>query len=197
MPAKMHIPSGLPVFARAPLRALAAAAVMALAFGAQAENADRQQPLIFSADAARVDEARRLNTLSGNVEISKGTMVVRADRVEVRQTANGTQSATATGGPGGRAYFRQKREGLNEFIEGEAERIVYDGAQETVQFIGRATMRRLSGSSVTDQVSGATITYDSKTGVFQVLGGAGTASGTRGRVQGVITPRSEPEGAAR
>lgn len=174
------------------------AMALAMCAGAWAEKADRQQPLVFAADAARVDEARRLNVLSGNVEITKGTMVVRADQVEVRQSANGTQSATATGGPGGRAYFRQKREGLSEFIEGEAERVVYDGTQDTVQFIGRATMRRLSGSSVTDQVSGATITYDSKTGVFQVLGGGSAGGGgTRGRVQGVITPRSEPEGASR
>lgn len=190
-------PSGFPLSAPASRTLVWGVMALALCAGAWAEKADRQQPLVFAADAARVDEARRLNVLSGNVEITKGTMVVRADQVEVRQNPNGTQSATATGGPGGRAYFRQKREGLSEFIEGEAERVVYDGTQDTVQFVGRATMRRLSGSTVTDQVSGATITYDSRTGVFQVLGGTPGASGSRGRVQGVIAPRSEPEGASR
>lgn len=159
---------------------------------ARAEKADGAQPLIFSADAARVDEARRLNILSGNVEITKGSMVVRADRVEVRQNAGGSQTAVASGGSGGRAYFRQKREGLNEFIEGEALRITYDGAADTVLFAGRAVMRRLSGSSTSDQVSGDTITYDNKTGVFQVSGsGSATQGPSPGRVQGVITPRGD------
>lgn len=158
---------------------------------AWAERADRAQPLVFAADAARVDEARRLNILSGNVEITKGSMVVRADRVEVRQNSSGSQSAVATGGAGGRAYFRQKREGVNEFIEGEALRITYDGDSDTVLFAGRAVMRRLSGSTAADQVSGESITYDNKTGVFQVAGSAGTPGGAKGRVQGVITPRAD------
>src|SRR5574343_1037318 len=124
------------------------------ASGAHAETADRFQPLNFAADAARVEDKQRLNILSGNVEISKGSMVVRSDRVEVRQNPDGTQTATAIGGPGGRAYFRQKRDGADEFIEGEAERIVYDGKTEIVRFTGRALMRRLQGQSVNDQVTG-------------------------------------------
>ena len=159
---------------------------------AHAEKADCSQPLVFAADAARVDEARRLNILSGNVEITKGTMVVRADKVEVRQNTGGTQTAVATGGAGARAYFRQKREGVNEFIEGEALRITYDGVQDNVVFSGRAVMRRLSGGTTSDQVSGDTITYDNKTGVFQVAGSPSSVpGGTRGRVQGVITPRND------
>ncbi len=169
----------------------------ALAAVAHAEKADRAQPLVFAADAARVDEASRVNILTGRVEITKGTMVVRADRVEVRQNPGGTQTAVASGGQEGRAYFRQKREGLNEFIEGEALRITYDGVQDLVVFSGRAVMRRLSGGQAADRVSGDTITYDNKTGVFQVAGAPAANSGaSRGRVQGVITPRSDAPNAA-
>ena len=171
---------------------------LALAFGALwsapagAEKADRFQPLNFAADAARVEDNQRLNILSGNVEITKGTMVVRADRVEVRQNADGSQTATAIGGPGGRAFFRQKRDGVDEAIEGEAERIVYDGRTEIIRFTSRAIMRRLQGNTVNDQVSGPVIIYDNKTSVFQVQGG-GSSSGATGRVRGVITPRTTPE----
>lgn len=165
------------------------------ASGAHAEKADRFQPLNFAADAARVEDKQRLNILSGNVEISKGSMVVRSDRVEVRQNADGTQTATATGGPGGRAYFRQKRDGADEFIEGEAERIVYDGKTEIVRFTGRALMRRLQGQSVNDQVTGPVIVYDNKTSVFQVEG-APDGAASSGRVRGVITPRSSEPRAA-
>jgi len=154
-----------------------------------AEKADRQQPLNFAADAARVDEVRKLNILTGNVEISKGTMVVQADRVEVRQNADGTQTATAFAGPKGRAYFRQKRDGIDESIEGEADTVVYDGREDTVQFQGRAVMRRLKGQSPSDEVAGQLITYDNKTNVFQVAGKAPGAA-TSGRVRGVIAPRT-------
>ena len=122
-------------------------------------------------------------------------MVVRADRVEVRQNPDGSQTATAIGGPGGRAFFRQKRDGVDEAIEGEAERIVYDGRTEVVRFTSRALMRRLQGNTVSDQVSGPVIVYDNKTSVFQVVG-SGASGGATGRVRGVITPRAPTEPAS-
>ncbi len=165
---------------------------------AWAVKADRDEPLAFAADSARVDEAQKLNILSGNVEITKGTMVVRADRVEIRQNPDGTQSASAFGGSGGKAYFRQQREGVDESIEGEAERVDYDGRIDTVRFTGKSVMRRLRGPKVTDEVAGQVIVYDNKTSVFQVLGSAsGSGASSGGRVRGVITPRSaEPVASA-
>jgi len=157
---------------------------------AWSEKADRDQPLNFAADAARVDDVQRLNILSGNVEITKGSMVVNADRVEVRQNPDGTQTATATGGTGGRSYFRQKRDGVEESIEGEAEKVIYEGKDDTVRFLGRAVMRRLKGKTLTDEVTGQSIIYDNKTSVFQVVGSSGSTTTTKGRVRGVITPRA-------
>ncbi len=165
-------------------------ALITVGVDAGAVKADRDEPLSFAADSARVDEAQKLNILSGNVEITKGTMVVRSDRVEVRQNPDGTQSASAFGGAGGKAYFSQKRDGVEESIEGEAERVDYDGKTDTVRFTGKAEMRRLRGTRVTDQVGGQVIVYDNKTSVFQVLGSPAGAGSSPGRVRGVITPRS-------
>ncbi|MGC4061792.1 MAG: lipopolysaccharide transport periplasmic protein LptA [Aquabacterium sp.] len=163
-----------------------------------ADKADRSQPLNFAADAARVDDAQHLNILTGNVEITKGSMVVHSDRVEVRENPDGTQTATAIGGQGGRAYFKQKREGMDESIEGEAERVVYEGKDDTVHFFNRAVMRRIREGKLTDEVTGQTIIYDNRTSVFQVVGNAGNTTSTKGRVRGVITPRaSEPAGGAK
>jgi len=193
------LPSFLPGLAQGLGRALPTALAGVLGFAlwhspAWAEKADRDQPLNFSADSARVDDTQRLNILSGSVEITKGTMVFRAARVEVRQNPDGTQTANATGGAGGRAYFRQKREGLDEFIEGEGEHVEYDGRADTVRFTGRAIMRRLRGATLADEVAGQTILYDNRTEVFQVVRGAGSAAPS-GRVRGVISPRSasQPE----
>ncbi len=176
------------------LRSFLICLAVSLGFGlgaARAEKADRDQALNFAADAARVDEARKLNILTGNVEITKGSMVVQADRVEVKQNPDGSQTATAIAGPKGRAYFRQKREGLDEFIEGEADQVVYDGHDDNVQFQGHAVMRRLKGQTPSDEVAGQSIVYDNKTAIFQVVG-KGPGSVTTGRVRGVIAPR-KPE----
>ncbi len=163
---------------------------------AHADRSDRFQPLNFAADSARVDDNQGLNILSGNVEITKGSIVLRSARVEVLQQNDGTQSAVATGGQNGRAYFRQRREGLDEVMEGEAERIVYDGKNDVVRFTGRAVMRRLDGARIADEVVGPVIIYDNKTEVFQVVGNGasgagGAASNPAGRVRGVIAPRKE------
>lgn len=167
---------------------------------AHADKADRFAPINFAADSARVDDNSRLNVLKGNVELTKGTIVLKADQVEVRQLAEGAQSAVATGGEGGRAYFRQRREGLDEFIEGQSERIEFDGKADQVRFIGKAVMRRLRGATVADEVTGQTIVYDNRTEVFQVVGRTGTTTGgpgaSSGRVRGTIAPRKEAPGKA-
>lgn len=156
---------------------------------AHAEKADQFKPLNFVADSARSDDAQQVNVLTGNVDITKGTMILRATRVEVRQNKDGTQFAVATGGNGGRSYFRQKREGFDEFIEGESERIEYDGQGDTVRFIGRAEMRRLRGAAISDEVAGQTIVYNNTTDVFQVVGGPSSAA-PGGRVRGMLSPRA-------
>lgn len=196
----MSAPTPYPAFRRARLThcgRLAFVAVLGLALlpVARAEKSDRGQPLAFAADSARVDEIKQLNILSGNVEITKGTIVIRADRVEVRQSPEGYQSAVATGWPNKRAYFRQKRSGSNEYIEGEAERLEYDGRGDTVRLVNQAVLRRFRGSSLADEVAGNTISYDNVTEVFQVLGGPASAAAP-GRVRGVLTPRENPASAA-
>jgi lipopolysaccharide export system protein LptA len=156
-----------------------------VAVPAGAERADRDQPLRFSADSLRYDDSRRVNVLTGRVEITKGSLVLRAERVEVRQTPEGHHSAQAMGG-GEPAFFRQKREGLDEHIEGRAARIDYDSRTETVRLSGNAVIRRLRGNDLADEIQGQTITWDNAGETFTVQGGVdGSADG---RVRGVLTP---------
>jgi lipopolysaccharide export system protein LptA len=178
-----------------PTVAILVAALGLLAGHAGAERGDRNQPLAFVADSARVDELKQTNILSGNVEITKGSIVIRADRVEVRQSREGWQSAVATGTSGKRAFFRQKREGSDEVLEGEAERLEYDSRADTVKLVNQAVMRRFRGNTLADEVAGSTISYDNGTEVFQVVGGAASAAAP-GRVRGVLTPRENPAASA-
>lgn len=174
-----------------------ALAMLGLPSAAMAERADRAKPMNIEADALRYDDARQTSVFTGRVVATKGTIVVRGARIEVRQEADGTQSAVVTAEPGRRAFWRQKREGVDEYIEGEGETIEYDGRADRVKFIGRAEMRRLRGDTVADITSGNLITYDNTTEVFTVDGASrasqATASNPGGRVRAVLGPRPGPE----
>lgn len=159
----------------------------ALAGTAQAEQADRLKPMNAESDNLRYDDARQLSIFTGNVVITKGTIVIRGAQVEVRQDAQGHQFGTVLGSPG---YFKQKREGLNEFIEGEAKRIEYDSSADKVRFIGDAVLRRYLGTQLNDETRGSVIVYDNRSEVFTVDGSpAGATPGNpSGRVRATLTP---------
>ena len=169
----------------------AAVLTFGLALPAHAERGDRLKPLNVEADqSGRVDLQNQTVVFSGNVVVSKGTMVIRAARIEVRQTPAGYDTATAFGAPGRPATFRQKRDGVDEFIDGQAERLEYDGRADVIKFITNAAVRRLRGVAVADEITGNLVTYDATTEVFSVSGGAATtAANPGGRVRAVLTPR--------
>jgi lipopolysaccharide export system protein LptA len=179
--------------------ALAAALAAGAASGpAFAEKADRFKPLNVEADQpGRIDLLNQHVVFNGNVVVSKGTMTIRAGRIEVRETPDGYHSAVAVGSSGKPATFRQKRDGVDEWIEGEAERLEYDGKTDTIRFVTNAAVRRLRGSTVADEIAGNVVSYDSIAEVFSVSGGAAaTPTNPGGRVRAVLTPREGSAAAA-
>jgi lipopolysaccharide export system protein LptA len=183
------------------LRLLGAAALAAaLAGPAQAENADRGKPLNVAADRqGTVDLLKQVVVFTGNVVITKGSIVIKSDRVEVRETPDGYRAAVAFGSAARPATFRQKREGLDEYIDGQADRLEYDEKRDTVRFVNNAIVRRLRGAVIGDELTGSLITYDNTTEVFSVSGGtpsAAASSAGAGRVRAVLTPREGTPAAA-
>lgn len=168
--------------------ALFAAVAMLAAPVARAEKADRDKPVNLEADRVAVDELKRTQTFEGNVQLVKGTIVMRAARIVVTQDQGGFQHAVATGAPGGPLpHFRQKREGADEYVDGEAERIEYDARNEQAEFFNRAWIR-----SGLDEVRGQFISYDAKTEKYLVTSGPnGTRAqaGSGERVRAVIQPK--------
>ncbi|AMO23393.1 lipopolysaccharide transport periplasmic protein LptA [Ramlibacter solisilvae] len=154
-----------------------------------AEKADRARPMNVEADALRYDELKQTTVFTGKVVVTKGSIVIRGARIDVRQDPEGYQHGVVTAEPGKLAFYRQKREGLDEFIEGEAESIEYDGKLDRVKFIKRAELRRFRGGSLSDEMAGSLITYDSANDVFSVDGGPASPA-TGGRVRAVLTPKS-------
>jgi lipopolysaccharide export system protein LptA len=173
------------------LTAVALASLAATAPPARAEKADRFKPLNTESDLpGRIDLLNQVVVLNGNVVVTKGTMVIRAARIEVRESPDGYHTAIAYGSPAQHATFRQKRDEPDEWIEGDAERLEYDGKSDIVRFVNNASWRRLHGAEVTDEINGNLITYDSATEVVNVVGGApATAANPGGRVRAVLTPK--------
>ena len=163
-----------------------------------AEKSDRFKPLNVEADLpGKIDLLNQFVVFNGNVVVTKGSMVIRAARIEVRELPDGYHSAIAFGSPGQHATFRQKRDSPDEFIAGDAERLEYDGKSDVIRFVNNASVKRLRGSEISDEISGNLVTYDSGTEVFNVSGGA-TPSATNpgGRVRAVLTPKEGSAAAA-
>jgi len=159
-----------------------------------AEKADRDQPMHIEADAMRYEDARgaqpRTATFTGHVVVTKGTIVMRGDKLTVRQDAAGNQSGVMTPVPGQRAFFRQKRDGADEFIEGQADRMEYNGEADTVHLIGNAEMQRLAGAKVVDNVKGGLIVYNGNTEVYTADSAPAPAAGGKpGRVRAILAPQ--------
>jgi lipopolysaccharide export system protein LptA len=164
---------------------------MALAGSALAERADRDRPVHLEADRATVQDANKLATFTGNVVLTQGTLVIRADKMTVKEDANGFQQATAFGNL---ASFRQKRDGRDEYVEGWSERMEYDGKADKVQLFKKARLRRGQ-----DEVHGDYISYDAVNEFFQVNGSGETSTQTHseGRVRAVIQPKKKPDAESR
>ncbi|MDO8903537.1 lipopolysaccharide transport periplasmic protein LptA [Hydrogenophaga sp.] len=157
---------------------------------AQAEAADRDKPMNIEADALRYDDAKQTSVFTGNVVLTKGTIIMRGKQIEVQQDAQGNQVGILTGTPAIPGFFRQKREGLDEWIEGEGVRIDYDSKSEIVRFTGNAVLRRYRGTQINDEARGNLIVYNSATEVFTVRGNepGNDAANPSGRVRAMLTP---------
>jgi lipopolysaccharide export system protein LptA len=148
-----------------------------------AERADRNQPVNIESDSMVADDAKKIATFEGKVVLTQGTLTIRGDKIVVHQDNDGFKSGVATGNP---ATFRQKRDSSNEYFEGEASRIEYDGKVDRVELFDNARLHRDGG----DDVRGSYISYDAKTEYFTVKSGGDTLENGDSRVRAVLMPKS-------
>lgn len=153
---------------------------------AQAETTDRDKPLHLVSDNMTLDDAKQTSTFEGHVELTQGTLRIVAEKIVVVEDTQGYQHMTASGAP---ASFRQKMEGSDEYAEGFGERIEYDTRADKVDFFKNARVKRGQ-----DEVMGDSITYNSKTEIFQARGKslvAGDKPTNKDRVRAVIQPKKD------
>jgi lipopolysaccharide export system protein LptA len=161
-------------------------ATLAAVGPAGAEPADRNKPISFSGDTGDANLQARGGALTGNVIITQGTLSIRADRVIFKQNADNSLSATAFGNP---VAIRQKRDGVDEYYEGYAQRVEYDGAKELVELFDRALLKRGQ-----DEIRSNYVSYNAGTEVFKAEGREGSVpdpTGPGARVRGMFQPQSD------
>lgn len=154
------------------------------ALNAHAEKADRDKPINIEADKLSVDDRNKVQVYEGKVKLIQGTMQIQASKIVVTQDVDGFQKGVATGGDNGLSHFKQKREGRDDWIEGEAERIEYDGRADKTQFFQRAWIK--SGQ---DEARGQYIDFDGVTENYLVTNGPNATTVPGGRVSATIQPK--------
>lgn len=170
-------------FLRCARAALALVIAAGLAAPLHAEKADRDKPINYSADSGDVNIQTKAGTLVGNVVITQGTLAIHADRVNFKQNPDNSLSATAYGNP---VTFRQKRDGVDEYYEGFAQRGEYDGTKDLLQLYDHALLRRGG-----DEIRSNYISYNTVTELFKAEGRASSVPGPDPgpRVRGVFQPK--------
>ena len=164
---------------------------------ASAEKADKTKQMAIEQDVADIDNVSQTTILTGNVVITQGTLLMKSEKATVQKDAEGYNVLTLLGAPGKVATFRQKRDGGPDlWIEGQAEKIVYDEKQDTVRLFANAKIRELEGARMTHEVASPFISYDSRTEQFASRNDvSGQSVPGKGRSVVIIEPR-KPQPAA-
>ena len=170
---------------------LACALISLAAFNAQAEKADAGKQAVIEYDSLHVDDVTQITTLTGNVIVTKGTLILKSDKAVIKQSPEDDMQVTLTTNGSRPATFRQKRDGgPNLWVEGEAQRIEYDERTAVVKLFTNARIRQLEGERLTDEIQSEFITYDSIREVFAArndASGVTKPGATRGKM--IIAPR--------
>jgi len=176
---------------------IAAALIGLTALNAAAEKADAGKQAVIEYDTLHVDDVTQVTTLTGNVIVTKGTLVLKADKAVIRQTPEDDMQVTLTTTGAKPANFRQKRDGGPAlWVEGEAQRIEYDERSAVMKLFTGARIRQLDGERLTDEIQSEFISYDSIREVFAARNDAsGTTKPGAGRGKMIIAPR-KPKPAA-
>ena len=163
-----------------PAALLLACALTVAAAQAHARESDLDQPVDIRADRSRYDERAGLQVLEGNVEIVQGTMLIRADRIEVSLQGGRLARIEGNGSP---LVFEQDNE-VGERMRGSAERIVYDAIAGSLVLEGAATL-----AQPRQQLQSERIVFDTRT---QTVSAEGGPSSGDGQSPGRVTIRLDP-----
>lgn len=164
------------------------AAALAAATPALAEKSDREKEIQVLADRLSADDAKKEAVYQGNVVVTQGSMRITSSRIVVREDAEGYRTYLATGSP---VTFRQKRDKVDDWIEGFAERAEFEDRTDLLRLFNGARLKSSQG-----ELAGDFISYDRGKEFFEVTGAPpGKEAAPGARVKATIIPRKQRAGA--
>ncbi|MBM9887282.1 lipopolysaccharide transport periplasmic protein LptA [Deefgea sp. CFH1-16] len=128
------------------------------------------------ADHCLAEQKTQQTVCTGNVIVTQGTMVMRADKVVMRQDADGKQFAKGEGRP---VRFKQKLDS-GEMLDAESLSFDYDEVKGEMVLIDKAWVKKGQ-----DVVMGDTINYNLNTEFYQAQSKPGN------RVNITINPKKK------
>jgi len=177
--------------------ALSAVCAALCALPALANKDDRTQPINLSFERhGTTDRAKGRTEIVGDVMLSQGSTLLRAERADLRETPDGFYRASASGTLSKQVSFRQGGDATGEAVQGSADRLDYDSRAYTVRLQGRARMQHVEGARVAMEVTGASVAYDKRANFFTIEGGSGSPNPKgRGRILLMPTPANNSDAA--
>ena len=142
-----------------------------LASQAHALSDDRNQPADISADEVEFDGKTGKRIFIGNVRMAQGTLRIKADKLVAKFKDGKLVDATAYGKL---ARFRQRPDGKENDVEGEARKIYVNELKNTIKLSKTASLKQGF-----DVAKGDTIFYNMATDKLKVKGGAEMGSGQK------------------
>ena len=153
-------------------------------------EADRLQPTTIDANQMTYNEKANVTVFTGNVLLTRGTLVIRGEKLTLTETADGNQFAKVEGSP---ARFKQQRDSQIKsdvlLISGTGDMIEFDGNKSIVTLTGKASIEKIANGQQIESISGSKITYEQNTEFLNVVGGPNSNGKTR--VQAVIKPKTQ------
>ena len=122
---------------------------------------DNNQDTKLSSDKADFNDVTQEYILKGNVNIVKGSIVIKGEKAVVIIDPEGYQQITVIGNKNKLASFTQQLDKPSpEFIDGEGDLIFYEAKKDQLLLSGNAYTVRRKGQRWTDKLVSDEIQYD-------------------------------------
>ena len=129
-------------------------ALMMTSLSAFALKDDTNQPINIVSDNQSLDMNSRVVTLSNNVVITQGSIIVKASKVVITRPEENSKQKDKVEAFGNPVTFHQVMDD-GKPVDGKANKVVYDLGTEFLTLTGDAELKQLDS-----KINGSVITYD-------------------------------------
>lgn len=144
-------------------------------------KSDEKQPIQIVADSATADQINKVTVFTGHVVMTRGSILVNANRAEARQDATGNKIIHVVGTP---VTFEQMNDD-GEKTTGQCNDFEYSTKNSLAVLTGRARVKK--GDNL---VMGDKLTYNTQTQIYSAVSNksSGVSDVKSGRVTVILQP---------